>query len=123
LLAANLLSRTCPDRNQQVWNIITNTAWSELYIDIHTTIGSDGSLRTKIYDKGGDFIFNIMNFPFMCSIIPAVPACGAYHISIHMIFQSCWFLSGRVLDRRFAANKEQTNGIDEIHIVTKHNII
>jgi hypothetical protein len=49
-----------------------------------------------------------MNFPFMCSIIPAVPACGAYHISIHMIFQSCWFLLGRVLDRRFAANKEAT---------------
>jgi len=31
-------------------------------------------LRTKHYDKGDDFNIPIVNFPFICSNIPAAPA-------------------------------------------------
>jgi hypothetical protein len=33
-----------------------------------------GRLRTKLYDKRDDFNFPIVNFPFICSNIPAGPA-------------------------------------------------
>ena len=35
-------------------------------------------LSTKIYDKRDDSNFKIINFPNMCSIIPASPAYGVY---------------------------------------------
>ena len=37
-----------------------------------------GQLSTKIYDKRDDFNFKIINFPNMCSNIPASPAYGVY---------------------------------------------
>jgi hypothetical protein len=37
-----------------------------------------GQLSTKIYDKRDDFNFKIINFPNLCSNIPASPAYGAY---------------------------------------------
>jgi hypothetical protein len=45
------------------------------------------------YDKRDDFNFPIVNFPFICSNIPAVPAHGVYLCQL-TIFQSLWFLSG-----------------------------
>ena len=57
---------------------ITDTARTASYIDMHTEIGSNGRLRTKFYDKGDDFHFPMMNFPFICSNIPAAPAHGVY---------------------------------------------
>jgi hypothetical protein len=37
-----------------------------------------GQLSTKMYDKRNDFNFKIINFPNMCSNIPASPAYGVY---------------------------------------------
>ena len=37
-----------------------------------------GQTSTKIYDKRDDFNFKIINFPNMCSNIPASPAYGVY---------------------------------------------
>jgi hypothetical protein len=39
---------------------------------------NSGQLSTKIYDKQDDFNFKIINFPNMCSNIPASPAYGVY---------------------------------------------
>ena len=61
----------------------TDTDRSASYLDLHLEIDSEGRLRTKLYDKRDDFNFPIVNFPFICSNIPAAPACGVY-IS-HMI--------------------------------------
>jgi hypothetical protein len=47
-------------------------------VDIHLEIDSEDRLRTKLYVKRDDFNFLIVNFPFICSNIPAAPACGAY---------------------------------------------
>ena len=56
----------------------TDTDRSASYLDLHLEIDSDGRLRTKLYDKRDDFNFPIVNFPFICSNIPAAPAYGVY---------------------------------------------
>jgi hypothetical protein len=57
---------------------IFNTDRSASYLDLHLDIDSEGRLRTKLYDKRDDFNFLIVNFPFICSNIPAAPAYGVY---------------------------------------------
>ena len=42
------------------------------------TSNLSGQLITKIYDKRDDFNFKIINFPNMCSNIPASPSYGVY---------------------------------------------
>jgi hypothetical protein len=69
-----------------------DTDMSASYLDLPLEVDSEGRLRTKLYDKRDDFNFPIVNFPFICSYIPAAPAKGVY-IS-QLIFQSLWFLSG-----------------------------
>jgi hypothetical protein len=61
----------------------THTDTSASYLDLHLEIDSEGRLRTKLYDNKDDFNFPIVNFPFICSNIPAAPTYGLY-IS-HMI--------------------------------------
>jgi len=56
----------------------TDTDRSASYLDIHLEIDSEGRLRTKLYDKRDDFNLPIVNFPFICSNIPAAPAYGVY---------------------------------------------
>ena len=48
-----------------------DTARSASYLDLYLEIDSDDRLRTKLYDKRGYFNFPIVNFPFICSNIPA----------------------------------------------------
>ena len=70
----------------------TDTDRSSSYLDLHLDIDSEGRLRTRLYGKRDDFNCPIVNFPFICSNIPAAPAYGVY-ISDDTIFQSLWFLS------------------------------
>jgi hypothetical protein len=56
----------------------TDTNRCASYLDLHLEIDSECRLRTKHYDKRDDFNFPIVNFPFICSNIPAVPAYGVY---------------------------------------------
>jgi hypothetical protein len=53
---------------------ITYTDRSTSYLDIHIEVDSEGRLLAKPYNKRDDFIFPIVNFPFICSNIPAAPA-------------------------------------------------
>ena len=43
-----------------------------------SNLKDSGQLSTKSYDKRDDFNFKIINFPNMCSNIPASPAYGVY---------------------------------------------
>jgi hypothetical protein len=54
----------------------TDTALSASILDIYLEFDHSGQLSTctKIYDKPDDFNFKIINFPNMCSNIPASPA-------------------------------------------------
>ena len=55
-----------------------DTDRSASYLDLRLEIDSEGRLRTKLHDKRDHFNFPIVIFPFICSNIPAAPACGVY---------------------------------------------
>ena len=61
-----------------LWIYTVYTDRSASYLDLHLEIDHEGRLRTKLYDKRDDFKFPIVNFPFICSNIPAAPAYGVY---------------------------------------------
>ena len=46
------------------------------YLDLTFIIGNNNRLYTKLYAKGGDFNFHIVNFPFLSSNIPSGPSYG-----------------------------------------------
>jgi hypothetical protein len=56
----------------------TDTDRSASYLDLYLEIDSEGWLRTKLYNKRDDFNFPMLNFPFICSNIPAAPAYMEY---------------------------------------------
>jgi hypothetical protein len=56
----------------------TDTASSASFLDLFLEFDDSGQISTKIYDKRDDFNFKIINFPNMCSNIPASPAYGVY---------------------------------------------
>ena len=68
-----------------IYKDTTDTDRSALYLDLHLEIDSEGRLITKLYDKRDDFNFPIVNFPFICSNIPAAPAYGVYIYISQMI--------------------------------------
>ena len=53
-------------------------ASSASFLELYLEFDDRGQLCTKIYDKRDDFNFKIINFPNMCSNIPASPAYGVY---------------------------------------------
>ena len=65
----------------------TDAAKSVSYLDLHIEIDSDGRLKTKLYDKRDYFSSQIVNFPFLCSNIPAASAYGVY---ISQLIQYAW---------------------------------
>ena len=51
---------------------------SASFFDLCLEFDDSGQLSTKIYDKRDNFNLKIINFPIMCSNIPASPAYGVY---------------------------------------------
>jgi hypothetical protein len=56
----------------------TDTASSASFFDLYLEFDDSGQFSTKTSDKRDDFNFKIINFPNMCSNIPASPAYGVY---------------------------------------------
>ena len=55
-----------------------NTSDTEApFFDLHLSI-SNGFVSSKIYDKPGDFDFDIVNFPFLDGDVPRRPSYGVY---------------------------------------------
>jgi hypothetical protein len=67
----------------------TDTDRSASYLDLHLEIDSEGRLRTKLYNKRDNFNFSIVNFPFICSNIPAAPAYGIYISQLIRYSRAC----------------------------------
>ena len=65
----------------------TDTARYASYLDLH--MHHDLRLRKKLYDKRDDFNFPIVNFPFICSNIPAAPAYGVYISQLIQYSRAC----------------------------------
>ena len=53
-----------------------------LFLDLNLCI-SNGTVSTKIYDKRGDFDFDIVNFPFLDGDVPRRTLYGVYIISTY----------------------------------------
>ena len=66
-----------------------DTDSSALYLDLHLEFDIEGRLRAKLYYKRDDFNFLIVNFPFICSNIPAAPAYGVYISQLVRYFRVC----------------------------------
>ena len=47
------------------------------FLDLHLSISND-FVTSKIYDKRGDFDFDIVNFPFLDGDVPRRPSYGVY---------------------------------------------
>ena len=47
------------------------------FLDLHLSI-SNCFVSSKIYDKGDDFDFDIVNFPFLDGVVPRRPSSGVY---------------------------------------------
>ena len=86
----------------------TDTVMSVSFLDIHFEIDSEGRLRTKLYDKRDYFNFPIVNFPFICSNIPAAPSYGVYISQLIRYSRACGsyhdFLDRGLLLRRKLLN-------------------
>jgi len=59
------------------------------YLALHLEIDNRGRLKTKLYDKGDDFTFTIVNFPFISSNIPASPTYGVYISQLIRYSRAC----------------------------------
>ena len=78
----NMVSQIYPSELQLNTVDISNTAGS--FLDLHLSISND-IVSTKIYDKRDDFIFEIVNFPFLDGDVPHSTSYGVY-ISKHIHF-------------------------------------
>jgi len=85
----------------------TDTDRSASYLDLHLEIDREGWLRTKLYGID-DFNFPIVNFPFICSNIPAAPAYGVYISQIIRYSRSCGFYQD-FLDRGLLLTRKLLN--------------
>jgi hypothetical protein len=58
--------------------VTTDTASSASFLDLYLEFDDSSKLSTKLYNKRDDFNFKIINFPNICSNIPASPEYGVY---------------------------------------------
>jgi hypothetical protein len=56
----------------------TECSISASYLDVLLKLDTNGKITTQLYDKRDDFNFSIVNFPYLCSNIPASPAYVVY---------------------------------------------
>ena len=59
------------------------------YLDLHIEIDSKGRLGTKLYNKRVYLNFLNVNFPFICSNIPAAPVYGVYISQLIRYARAC----------------------------------
>ena len=58
------------------------------YLDVSISI-CQGKFITEVFDKRDNFNFNIVNYPYMCSNIPAKPTYGVYISQLIRISRIC----------------------------------
>ena len=66
----------------------TDTSRSASCLNLHLEIDSEGRLRTQFYYKDY-FNFPMVNFPFICSNIPAASLYGAYISQFNRYSRAC----------------------------------
>ena len=71
----NIVSQMYPSELQL--NKANTSDTEAAFLDLHLSISND-MVSTKIYDKRGDFDFEIVNFPFLDGDVPRSTSYGVY---------------------------------------------
>ena len=58
------------------------------FLDLNLSI-TNGIVSSKIYDKGDDFNFEIVNFPFLDGDVPRSPSYGVYISELIRFASAC----------------------------------
>ena len=58
----------------------TEDITSASYLDLLKSIGRENQLHTSLYEKRYDFNFQIINFPFLSSVVPSSPPYGVFNL-------------------------------------------
>ena len=75
-----------------------------IYLDISISICSSKYV-TEVYDKRDAFNFNIVNFPYMSSNIPANPTYGVYISKLIKISRICDMFQSFVIRHRLLTER------------------
>ena len=86
------------------------------FLDLNLSV-TNGIVSSKIYDKGDDFNFEIINFPFLDGDVPRSPSYGVYISQLFCFARVCsnvddfnnrnLFLTARLLKQGYRYHKIQ----------------
>ena len=91
----------------------TDTASSASFLDLYFEF----DVSTKIYDKRDDFNFKIINFPKMCSNIPASPAYGVYISQLIRFARASSSYSDFLKRHLYLRNRLLDQGYEKIRLI------
>jgi hypothetical protein len=69
-------------------------------LNVLLKLDTNGKITPQLYDKWDDFNFAIVNFPYLCSNIPASPAYGVYSICKSLLDIRSVFVSMQSTDKQ-----------------------
>ena len=95
----------------------TDTASAASFLDLYLKFDDSGQLSTKIYDKRDAFNFKIINFPNMCSNIPASPAYGVYISHLIRYARASSNYSDFLKRHLFLRNRLLDQGYEKIRLI------
>jgi hypothetical protein len=88
----------------------TECSTSASYLDVLLKLDTNGKSTTKLYDKRDDFNFSIVNFPHLCSNIPASPAYGVCISQLIRHAKACSTYDQFLVRGRLLTNKLMSQG-------------
>ena len=94
-----------------------DTTSSASFLDLYLEFDDSGQINTKIYDKRDDFNFKIINFPNMCSNIPASPAYGVYISQLIRYARACSNYSDFLKRHLHLRNRLLDQGYKKIRLI------
>ena len=88
----------------------TKCSTSASYLDVLLKLDTDGKLRTQLYDEWDDFNSSIVNFPYLCSNIPASPAYAVYISQLIRYARACSTYDKFLVRGNLLTNKLMSQG-------------
>jgi hypothetical protein len=85
----NLIGLNNSQFHSYVDSIYPNELEIKFYICFVFRCNTNGKITSQLYYKLDDFYFSIVNFPYLCSNIPASPAYGVYISQLIRYARAC----------------------------------
>jgi hypothetical protein len=90
--------------------VTTESSTSVSYLDVLLKLDTNGKITTQLYDKQDDFNFSIVNFPYLCSNIPASPAYGVYVSQLIRYARACLIYDQFLVQNSLLTNNLMSQG-------------